>query len=346
MTRKGLLIALDSVGIDPLGVDRPDSVYAESAFLFPKGSHADVQPLTNSPVPGALVETDVTDGREDGAIECALTYTSIFTGESAVKQHGLMRGLGLKDALLEAAVQRSNLFQLFKRPCLANAIFPAYLPFFGGSYVEDLVRTYSRQEIEEGLTFRGQPVRLTGANKHGFAELFTLVEINQNIFVHAAREACVRLRTWEDVRQGFALTSSMTHELDNEFNLSFFGEEPLPVHAPEAAGAVLASLLNEHDFVFYKYQMPDLISHTGQIELARAVFATIERFVHAVLERIDPTTTAVVVTSDHGHLEQVSYHRGHPKTKVPTWYFGEDAARRAKMLQTPEAIFHLFVNCA
>lgn len=92
--------------------------------------------------------------------------------------------------------------------------------------------------------------------------------------------------------------------------------------------------------------MPDLISHTGRVELAREVFATIERFIRAVLERIDPTTTTVVVTSDHGHLEQVSYHRGHPKTKVPTWCFGEDAVQWAETLRTPESVFHLLVNCA
>src|SRR5690348_4015772 len=38
--------------------------------------------------------------------------------------------------------------------------------------------------------------------------------INQNIFVHAARQAGVKLRTWNDVRGGDALTSSLTHELE------------------------------------------------------------------------------------------------------------------------------------
>ena len=54
---------------------------------------------------------------------------------------------------------------------------------------------------------------------------------------------------------------------------------------------------------------------------------------------IDPAQTCVVITSDHGHLEQVAYHRGHPKTTVPTWVFAPDAERIAAEMQTPEAIF-------
>jgi hypothetical protein len=49
----------------------------------------------------------------------------------------------------------------------------------------------------------------------------------------------------------------------------------------------------------------------------------------------------VIVTSDHGHLEQVAFTRGHPKSRVPTWYFGPDASAQAERMRTPEAIFHV-----
>lgn len=344
-TRKALLIAIDSIGIDPLGVERPESVYFESKFLFPKIADSVVQPLSNSPIPGVLVQTDVTDGSDRGGIECALTYTSIFTGCSAVREHGLMKGLGLKDSLFEKMVLESNLFSRFSKPCLANALFPAHLPFLRGSYVEDLLPAYGRERVEAGLRFRGEPVRLSGREKRGFAELFTLAEINQNIFIFAARQAGVALLRYPDVRVGRALTSSMTHDLENEFDLGFFGETNLPARSPEEAAGILIGLVQTHDFVFYKYQMADLISHTGRLDLARQVFESIERFVGAVLHGIDPSTT-VVVTSDHGHLEQVSYHKGHPKTKVPTWCFGEDAMAQAGTLTRPEAIFHLLAATA
>ncbi|HTI51337.1 MAG TPA: hypothetical protein VL475_10310 [Planctomycetaceae bacterium] len=338
-----ILIALDSVGIDPLGHDRPESVYSQSRFLFPRGAEGEVLDVAIARWRGALVETEVVEENDRGAIECAITYTSIFSGRSAVREHGLMRGLGLKERLLEQLVTSENLFRRFEQSCLANALFPAHLEFFGNSYVQDRISHFDRDQVEQGLTYHGRPVSFRGAQKNGFAELFTLAEINQNIFVFAAREAGVTLRTWQDVRQGQALTSSMTHELEGDFDVAFFGQEPLPPRTPERAAEILGGLSRDHDFTFYKYQIPDLVSHTGQVESARAVFAVIERFIEAVLAAVDPAETVVIVTSDHGHLEQLSSSRGHPGSKVPTWYFGAEPDRFVERLQRPEGIFHALV---
>src|SRR5579871_987973 len=97
--RRGILIALDSVGIDPRGHDHPDSVYRDSSFLFPRDRRGELVQLDSPQLEGALVETDVTGGSDRGAIECAITYASIFTGRSALERHGLMQGLGLKGQL-------------------------------------------------------------------------------------------------------------------------------------------------------------------------------------------------------------------------------------------------------
>src|SRR5436190_3639271 len=344
MNMHRILIALDSVGVDPLGHNRPDSVYSDSRFLFPKGATGNILALKDSPQPGILVETDVTDGAEQGAIECAITYTSIFSGQSASREHGLMSGLGLKDRLLEQMVSRDNLFRRFERCCLANAIFPAHMAFLGNSYVQDLVPHVSREAIEGKLAFDGKPIALKGAGKNGFAEVFTLAEINQNIFVYAALQAGVRIRTWADVRRGDALASSMTHELESQFDTAFFDQKPLPGRSPEEAAAILVNLAAERDFTFYKYQIPDLVSHTGRIELAREVFTVIERFVESVLSSVDLAKTSVIVTSDHGHLEQLGSSRGHPKSKVPTWYFGAEPERYAALLSRPEGIFQVLTG--
>jgi hypothetical protein len=344
MSRSTILLALDSVGIDPLGHDRPESVYADSRFLFPRRVQGDVLAIEDAPVPGALMATDVIGDDARGAIECALTYTSIFSGQSAVDHHGLMRGLGLKEGLFKQLIAQANLFRQFDHPCLLNAIFPAHLAFFGASHVEDLVPRVDRDAVESGLRYRGQPVQFKGPNKNGFAELFTLAEINQNIFVHAAREAGVPLSTWRDVREGRALTSTMTHELEAEFNVDFLDQPPLPVHTPRQAAHILMAQAEQHDFTFYKYQVPDLVSHTGKVELARHVFAIIEDFLEAILQAVDPERMIVIVTSDHGHLEQLASSHAHPKTRVPTWFFGPDPLRMAARLGRPENIFHLLAE--
>jgi hypothetical protein len=338
-----LLIALDSVGIDPFGHDRAESIYSQSRFLFPS-NRGELLRLPDSPVPGVLVETTVASEEHRGAIECAITYTSIFSGRSAIERHGLMLGLGLKETALQEMVREHNLFCRFANPCLANAIFPFHFPFLGTSFVQDRLPVLEREAAEAALTLDGQPVRLRGSGKHGFAELFTLAEINQNIFVYAALDAGVPLFTWNDVRLGRALTGTMTNELEDRFNWGERGEAPLPTRTPTQAAHVLAALSSSHDFTFYKYQLADLISHTGRVDLAREAFDTIERFIEAILHSIDPTETSVVVTSDHGHLEQVAYSHGHPKGRVPTWYFGPDAEQAAPRLRRPEGIFHVIAE--
>ncbi len=344
---RAVLIALDSVGVDPLGHDRPDSIYAGSRFLFPPGALGeDPLDVTAGPAPGALVATDVTGGRERGAIECAITYTSIFTGFDALGRHGLMQGLGLDAQALEALVAERNLLRAVPDACLANALFPLHLPFLRGSYAEDLLRHVSLAEAEDRLTWRGERLRLRGTDRRGFAQLFTAAEINKNVFVYAAREAGVRLRTWDDVRAGEALTGSLTHELERELDLAAFGVAPLSPRSVEEAASVLTALSRRHRLVFYKYQLADLVSHTGRVDLARQTFATIERFVAALLAETGPEVL-VVITSDHGHLEQVGFTEGHPKSKVPTWVFGPEARQAAARLRRPEAIYELLVErCA
>ena len=344
--RRIILIALDSVGIDPLGHDRPDSVYAGSRFLFPAGCCGELLALPDAPITGALVETDVVGANASGAIECAITYTSIFSGRSAADEHGLMRGLGLKEEALKEMIRADNLFGRFERPCLANAIFPFHFPFLGSSFVEDLVPVRHRQAVEASLRLDGEPVRLRGRDRHGFAELFTLGEINQNIFVYAAREAGVPLRTWADVRRGEALTGTLTHELEGRFNWEAIGESPLPIRGALDAAGILTNRAVQHDFTFYKFQLADMISHTGRVELAREVFGLIEEFVGAILGAIDPAETVVIITSDHGHLEQVAFTRGHPKGRVPTWYFGPDAEAHADQMRRPEGIFRIVAGHA
>jgi hypothetical protein len=348
--RRAILIALDSVGVDPLGHDRPGSVYAESAFLFPRGRSGTPLELPRAPIEGALVETDVTGGRTSGSIECAITYTTLMSGQDALAAHGLVQGLGSRDRLLEGLIEQANLFARFDRPALANAIFPAHLPCFRGGYVEDLAPTFERAAIEASVRYRGAPVVLGGKGKHGFAELYTLYEVNHNVFVHAARRASVRLRTWDDVRAGEALTGSLTHELEAELDLRLFcppgarGHEdgrPLAPRSADEAAQVIARLSAAHDLVFYKVQLADLVSHTGRLDLARDCFLLLERFIGAVLARVDAQDTLVVVTSDHGHLEQTTFAHGHPRSMVPTWVFAPGARDLAGACTTPVGIHRL-----
>ena len=86
---------------------------------------------------------------------------------------------------------------------------------------------------------------------------------------------------------------------------------------------LLCGLLDDHDFAFYEYFLTDLVAHRGtwqdKLEQARRV----ESLVDEVLRRIDPSQHRLVVTSDHGNLEEGD-HKRHTFNPVPLLAWGRD----------------------
>jgi len=136
----------------------------------------------------------------------------------------------------------------------------------------------------------------------------------------AIRAAGLPFRMWDD--QGLR-GSALFHDYTGEW-MERLG---LPVVRRDAAGAadVLGRLLDEHDFVFYEYFLTDLVAHRGdrqgKLEQARRA----EALVDAVLARIDRGRHDLIVTSDHGNLEE-SHHPRHTLNPVPLLVWGPHAA--------------------
>ena len=148
----------------------------------------------------------------------------------------------------------------------------------------------------------------------------------------AALSAGVNLRMIEDLAEGRAVS----HDFTNRFLI----ERGLPVKecAPEEAGANLARLAAQHDFTLYEHFITDRIGHERNRELVRemtrAHVLKLTKFVRAVIETCNLTRQSVIITSDHGNIEDAST-RGHTLNPVATLCFGprrELLASRAKSL--------------
>lgn len=135
----------------------------------------------------------------------------------------------------------------------------------------------------------------------------------------AAMTAGVQLRMIEDLQAGRAVS----HDFTNHFLIERgFAIEPL---TPEQAGANLARVAAEHDFTLYEHFITDRIGHERDRELAyrlvREHIPRLTRFVRAVLETADLTRQTVMLTSDHGNIEDHST-RVHTLNPVATLAFG------------------------
>lgn len=107
-----------------------------------------------------------------------------------------------------------------------------------------------------------------------------------------------------------------------------------PVFSPEEAGEILARLTAKHRFTLYEYFITDKIGHAQSFEKAAIYLPPLAAFVRAALEKIDLETTTVILTSDHGNIENLSV-RTHTLNDVPTIIWGRrrgEAARRIKDL--------------
>jgi hypothetical protein len=158
----------------------------------------------------------------------------------------------------------------------------------------------------------------------------------------AAQTAGVHLRMLEDLKQGHAVS----HDFTNRFLIERGFD--VEICTPEVAGARLARVAAGNDFTLYEHFITDRIGHAQRADLARDHLIDLGRFVRAVLEASDLSRLTVVLTSDHGNIEDLST-RSHTLNPVATLAFGptrEHIASRVKSLTdiTPAIVEALIEN--
>ena len=144
----------------------------------------------------------------------------------------------------------------------------------------------------------------------------------------AVEAAGMSFRTLEDLRAGRAVFMDFT----NAFLIER-GEE-IESRTPEEAGEVLARIVANHRFTLYEYFITDKIGHAQDMEAARAYLPSLARYLRAVLARLDLSQTTVLLTSDHGNIEDLEA-RNHTRNEVPTLVWGrarQQVARRVRSL--------------
>ena len=95
----------------------------------------------------------------------------------------------------------------------------------------------------------------------------------------------------------------------------------VPLFSPVEAGEILAELTATHRFTLYEYFITDKIGHAQDFNKAEEYLPPLAEFLRETLRRIDLETTTVILTSDHGNIEDLSV-RTHTLNDVPTVVWG------------------------
>jgi len=110
------------------------------------------------------------------------------------------------------------------------------------------------------------------------------------------------------------------------------GENVAP-RTPDEAATVLASIVSENRFTLYEYFITDKVGHAQDMEAAKTVLRNLARLIRGTLDRIDLRHTSVILTSDHGNIEDLSS-RNHTLNAVPTIVWGAQRHFIADRIQT------------
>lgn len=99
--------------------------------------------------------------------------------------------------------------------------------------------------------------------------------------------------------------------------------EDIPVYSGYQAGKKLVEISRSYDFAFHSQWMTDYVGHRGTLEQAVSLLETFDSVMKGVLDVWDDDEGLVIVTSDHGNMEDMS-HGKHTTVDVPTLVIGRD----------------------
>jgi len=139
----------------------------------------------------------------------------------------------------------------------------------------------------------------------------------------AATSAGVPLMTGEDLKAGRAISA----DFSGEGWKTHLGLEGIPLLSHYQAGERLARLAEGYDFSFFEYWLSDYAGHAQDMQTATRLLEEFDQVLAGLFEAWDDRRGLILMTSDHGNLEDLSTRR-HTGNPVPGLVVGSPEMRR------------------
>ena len=179
-----------------------------------------------------------------------------------------------------------------------------------------------KRTLDAGTLFsdgmRSGGARLANAYPPGYFRAIEGGRMRESVPVYAALGAGLSLPTLDDYRRGAALAVDLTGE---HFGNLDTGLTPL---TPAAMGMRLVDLAADLPFTFFDFWLSDQTGHRAGLEEAIELVERLDLFLEGVLGAAAGSDITVVITSDHGNLEEIGDRR-HSYAAVPLIAIGPGA---------------------
>lgn len=290
-----IFIFIDGAGVGRAAADNP-FFQAKSIFLpFWRGAMI-------LPDGTPLAAIDATLGIP-GPPQSASGQTALFCGvgdEAIANRHHN----GYPDQLLRQVILEKNLLsQLAKKGVKARYLnaYPAHDDLFGSKHV--------RIEADGHLWFSAE-----------FPEHFKrMISVTSCMLLASGQKpfGAADIRAGRSIYQDFSNRQLIAQGMK------------LPEYSPAQAAAIIADAAKAYSFILYEYFQTDIYAHRRSYADCVGLIRDLDTLVGNLLSRLDKKHDTLILTSDHGNLED--YHqRGHSRNPVPFLAWG----RHGEFLRT------------
>lgn len=208
---------------------------------------------------------------------------------------------------------------------LTGANVPAALGYHYGPKPNPPVQEFLRNgNLFYHLLQAGRSVGSLNAYPPGYFEAIDSGRRMYSAIPLALASAGVPLKTADDLFAGQALSADFT----GQGWRSRLGIPETPVLAPKLAGQHLARLAQDYDLSFFEYWPSDFAGHRQDMAQACALLETFDAVFGGLLKSWDDNNGLLLITSDHGNLEDLSTRR-HTLNPIPALLVGAPEVRQA-----------------
>lgn len=161
----------------------------------------------------------------------------------------------------------------------------------------------------------------------------------------AATSAGLSLKDYQSLINGEALAADFTAQGWRDH----LGLAEAPVISGWSAGQTLARLAGEYDFSFFEYWLSDYSGHRQEMQQAVVLLNLLDQVLGGLINSWDDQHGLVLITSDHGNLEDLTTRR-HTPNLVPALIIGSPHLRSQfcremkSLLDIAPAIVNFLIN--
>jgi 2,3-bisphosphoglycerate-independent phosphoglycerate mutase len=188
------------------------------------------------------------------------------------------------------------------------------------------------QNIFKQLKAKGHSVCFANAFPKQFFDYVASGKRRFSVTTLACQHAGVEILDADALRSDEAVSADITRGRWPEL-----GYPDLPVITPRDAGRHLWNISQKHAFTLFEYWLTDYAGHGRGVTTAVDVLERFDGMLGGLLEDFDPRTFTLILTSDHGNIEDLST-KSHTRNPVPCIIAG---SKRKELSASLKSLIHV-----